>query len=186
MNANLTPDEAELALALILPPLEPRIYRFKFNDSLIDVLNTFSKIHQYDSRSDFKEAWKEWLDDNNEIIDSESRRLTSLGYRGDIIDKMYKSARYYFRKKSAEKKEPKKRHPYISIQKELLDVMDDHIVKNPHLKPADGFIDFCMNNIESLKTEVTNLIEEGITECEQIKSKIKKTYKNRYFILITS
>lgn len=167
-------------------PESPRIYRFKFSDSLIDSLNTFSKVHQYDSRSDFKEAWKEWLDENNEIVDSESKRLTKLGYRGDITDKMFKSARYYFRKKPTEKKEPKKRHPYVSIQKELLEVMDDHIVKHSHLKPADGFIDFCMNNIESLKTEVTNLIEEGITDSGQIKSKIKKTYKNRYFILITS
>jgi hypothetical protein len=167
-------------------PESPRIYRFKFDDSFIDSLNRFSKVHQYDSRSDFKEAWKEWLDEHNEIIDSESTRLTNLGYSGDIIDKMFKSARYYFRKKPAEKKEPKKRHAYISIQKELLDVMDDHILKNSHLKPADGFIDFCMNNVESLKTEVINLIQEGITESGQIKSKMKKTYKNRYFILITS
>lgn len=166
------------------PAPTPAIYRFKFDDSFVDILNTFSKVHQYDSRTDFKEAWKLWLEENNDAVETESRRLINSGYEGDIIDKMFKSARYYFRKKSTEKKEPKKRHRYVSIQKELIAAMDEYIILHTDLKPADGFVDFCKNHIDILKTEISNLIDEGITECAQIQSKVKKTFKNRYFILI--
>ena len=41
----------------------------------------------------------------------------------------YHNIQYYFRKKSTEKKEPKQRRKYISVNRELLDAMDDHIEK---------------------------------------------------------
>jgi TctA family transporter len=34
------------------------IYRYKFTQEFMDELYKFSKIHQYDERADFKEAWK--------------------------------------------------------------------------------------------------------------------------------
>ena len=92
------------------PTPVPAIYRFKFDDSFVDILNTFSKVHQYDSRTDFKEAWKLWLEENNDAVETESRRLINSGYEGDIIDKMFKSARYYFRKKRTKKKAPICKH----------------------------------------------------------------------------
>jgi hypothetical protein len=81
----------------------------------------FSKIHQYDHRKDFKEAWEIWTENNDELIEDEIRRLNNFGYDGDVVDKMFKSARYYFRKKSTEKKEPRKRRSYVGIQSELLE-----------------------------------------------------------------
>ena len=33
------------------------IYRFKFTEQFMEELYKFSKIHQYDDRKDFKEAW---------------------------------------------------------------------------------------------------------------------------------
>ena len=50
----------------------------------------------------------------------------------------------------------------------------------PHNK-SNGFDDFCKEYIELLKIEVTNLCKSGIKDSEEIKNKIKKTYKNRYF-----
>ena len=100
------------------------IFRYKFTDEFTGELFQFSKVHQYDHRKDFKEAWNIWTEDNDNIVGEEVRRLTNLGYDGDILDKMFKSARYYFRKKSTEKKEPVKRRDYIGIQKELLDSME--------------------------------------------------------------
>ena len=44
---------------------------------------------------------------------------------------------------------------------------------------------FCKENISLLKEEVTQLCKNGFTDSEEIKNKIKKTYKNRYFILIS-
>ena len=163
------------------------IYRYKFTDDFTKELYTFSKVHQYDHRKDFKEAWDIWIDDNDNLVDDEVRRLTNLGYDGDIIDKMFKSARYYFRKKNNENNEPQKRRVYIGVQKDLLDSMDEHIISNINnkdYKPSEGFSLFCKEKIELLKEEVNNLCKAGFTDHIEIKDKIKKTYKNRYFMLV--
>ena len=154
----------------------------------MEELYKFSKIHQYDDRKDFKEAWKVWTEENEDIINEESVRLNNLGYpkEGDIIDKMFKSARYYFRKKSTEKKQPIQRRQYISVTRELLDAMDNHIEENmlkEDYQPKTGFVSFCKGNEKVLKESLTKIFEQGIKDSELIQDKIKKTYKNRYFML---
>jgi len=164
------------------------IYRYKFTNEFTNELFKFSKVHQYDHRKDFKEAWEVWMGDNENIVDEEVRRLTNLGYDGDIIDKMFKSTRYYFRKKSTEKKAPAKRAIYVSSQKNLLESMDEHIKSNissREFKPSDGFDEFCKKNIDILKEQVNMLCQAGFTDSNEIKAKIKKTYKNRYFLIIS-
>jgi hypothetical protein len=161
-----------------------QIFRFKFTTEFMEELFEFSKIHQYDERKDFKEAWIQWIEDNKELVELEIDRLTNLGYDGDIVDKMFKSARYYFRKKNVEKKEPKSRREYISVSKELLDAMDIHIEDNidqPEYQPKNGFISFCKDNENLIKDAITIMIEKGINDSNGIQDKIKKTYKNRYF-----
>ena len=149
-------------------------------------LYNFSKIHQYDERKDFKEAWNIWIEENEDIINEEIRRMTNLGYDGDVLDKMFKSARYYFRKKSTEKTVPKQRRQYISVNKELLSAMDTHIEENIYkddYQPKKAFISFCKENEKILTTTITQIYAQGIKYSEVIEDKIKKTYKNRYFIL---
>lgn len=163
------------------------IYRYKFTEEFMTELFTFSKIHQYDHRKDFKEAWNIWTEENNEMISYEIRRLNNLGYDGDILDKMFKSARYYFRKKCVEKKQPVERRNYVSVQRDLLEAMDTHITssikENSNYKPSDGFMDFCKTNMDVLKKSVEELCKQGLSDSDEVKQKIKKTYKNRYFIL---
>jgi hypothetical protein len=152
----------------------------------MEELYKFSKIHQYDERKDFKEAWKVWTEDNNDIIEEEMRRIINLGYEGDVIDKMFKSARYYFRKKSTEKKEPKQRRPYISVPRELLDCMDSHIeehIYDEDYQPKTGFVTFCKSNEKVLKNAIAKIFEQTVSDSSLIEDKIKKTYKNRYFML---
>lgn len=163
------------------------IYRYKFTNEFMDELYNFSKVHQYDHRKDFKESWKIWVDENLLIISQEVERLSELGYDGDILNKMFTSARYYFRKKGTEKKEPKQRATYIGVQQDLLEAMDKHININinKEFKPSKGFEDFCKENIELLKEEVKRLVFCKIKDADEIKKKIKKTYKNRYFVIIT-
>jgi len=166
------------------------IYRYKFSERINELLLTFSKIHQYDDRKTFKEAWEIWREDNKEILECEIERLKELNYEGDIINKMFKSSRYYFRKKIIEKKEPKKRRNYIGSQKEFLDTMDKHIsnniINNSHFKPSDGFNEFCLDpsNKDLLNEEIKRLETMNIKDVIEIKNKIKKTYKNRYFMLV--
>jgi hypothetical protein len=164
------------------------IFRYKFTDDFTSELFKFSKIHQYDHRKDFKEAWKTWLEENVEIVEEETRKLKKLGYQGNVEDKMFKSARYYFRKKSTEKKAPAKRRDYVSVGKLLLEAMDTHIrmlINTEDYKPSDGFDSFCNKNKDLLKEEVNTLCKNGLTDSNEIKNKIKKTYKNRYFLFIT-
>ena len=163
------------------------IFRYKFTDDFTSELFKFSKIHQYDHRKDFKEAWKTWLEENVEIVEEETRKLKKLGYQGNVEDKMFKSARYYFRKKSTEKKAPAKRRNYVGVNKLLLEAMDTHIrdgINTEDYKPSDGFDSFCNKNKDLLREEVSTLCKNGLTDSNEIKNKIKKTYKNRYFLYI--
>ena len=164
------------------------IYRYKFTAEFMSELYQFSKIHQYDDRHSFKEAWNIWVETNETFVEGEVKRLTDIGYDGDIIDKMFKSARYYFRKKDTCQKEPQTRRQYISVQKDFLDAMDKHIADNICLreyKPSDGFNDFCNGNTKLLKDEISRLISINVTDNTIIQDKIKKTYKNRYFMMIS-
>ena len=83
----------------------PTIYRYKLSIEVMDEITTFSKVHQYDDRHTYKEAWNRWKDDHDDFISAEAERLRRLGYVGSVEDKMYKAGRYYFRKKKHNKAE---------------------------------------------------------------------------------
>tara|TARA_B100000963_G_scaffold356896_1_gene377974 strand:- start:235 stop:768 length:534 start_codon:yes stop_codon:yes gene_type:complete len=162
-----------------------QVYRFKFTPEIMAMLTQFAKLHQFDDRKTYKEAWQEWTKQNQEALEDEERRLRELRYEGDINDKMYKAARYYFRKKPTNKKEPKNRRQYISVSGELLDAMDEHIETNSRINnytPASGYDSFCQESIDLLKIEIKNICEESSISSQELATKIKKTYKNRYFI----
>ena len=168
--------------------LPATIYRFKFTEEFMEELHNFSKVHQYDHRKDFKEAWVKWADNNEDIISKEVDRLKTLGYPNDDIidDKMFKSARYYFRKKSSVRPEPKQRRQYIVVDHELLDKMDLHIISNIYnedYKPKTAFIMFCKEYKVVLQQTILTMGEKGVFDAKLIEDKIKKTYKNRYFML---
>ena len=164
--------------------IERSIYRFKFTEEFMEELYNYSKIHQYDHRKDFKEAWEKWCDEKADIISKETERLIELGYKDEdnIETKMFKSARYYFRKKNPIKSEPKQRRQYISVDHELLEAMDRHIITNDN-KPETAFLLFCKENEGILRQSVSQICAQGINDQKQIQNKIKKTYKNRYFLL---
>lgn len=166
------------------------IFRFKFTEEVTTELDNFAKIHRYDDRHSFKDAWTVWIEENNDMIKEEIERLQHCGYEGDSVDKMFKSARYYYRKKSTEKKAPKDRRQYVSVQRELLDSMDDHINNSISeqvvFKPQHGFIDFCNSNKELLQQAVVKIVESGLKDPREIQDKMKRTYKNRYFMIVKS
>ena len=159
------------------------IFRFKFSDEFTKQLYPFAKLHQYDDRHVYKEEWTRWLTNNSELIDTEITRLKGLGYDGDIVSKMYKSGRYYFRKK-ASSSDAKKRRKYISLEHDMIDAMDEHINTNyylPCFKPSIAYEQFCMEYENLVNAEKERLVQEELL-AEDIYSKLKKTYKNRYFL----
>ena len=76
-----------------------KIFRFKLNDDLSAIITQFAKIHLYDDRHTYKDAWQNWLVENRDSVDREVVRLQQLDYKGDVVDKMFKTGRYYFRGK---------------------------------------------------------------------------------------
>ena len=66
--------------------------------------------------------------------------------------------------------------------------MDRHISANIYRKdyqPKTGFDEYCADNIDVLRASIMLINEQGITDVREIEEKIKKTYKNRYFIKTT-
>jgi endo-alpha-1,4-polygalactosaminidase (GH114 family) len=104
------------------------IYRFNFSEKISHRILCFSKMYQYEERTFYKEKWDLWCEENNDLILTETERLKQLGYEGDVLDKMYKASRYYFRKKKMEKNIPKKREQYISLSKQILQSIDFYII----------------------------------------------------------
>jgi hypothetical protein len=176
------------------------------------------------------------LDDIAQAMEIEKRRLEENGYTGDIADKMFKAGRYYFRKKAASSSVPDLpllrvlseestgtptptptpppsstttpggRRPYITMSKECIKAMDQHILaassasSTTEFKPSSCYNDFYQTQMtsdqmtkeighiiekyEKTPGAMTNITPEELTE--QIMDKIKKTYKNRYYKYISA
>ena len=174
------------------------IFRFKLSDEIVDALLDFSKMHQFDDRHAYADAWNEWKNAPHisKMLANEIERLQNLDYRGSaesIENKIFKSGRYYFRNKSFVKVPPKPRGKYISVSKELISAMDEHIMRGINHNsnncgqtpspPADLFNEFCKKCVDILKIEIDRLIDlEHFSEDPAlIISKIKKTFKHRVF-----
>lgn len=163
-----------------------QVYRFKFTLDIMNMLHEFAQIHKYDDKETYKEAWENWTKENEKIIQEEETRITNLGWSGDIKNKMYKSAKYYFRNKTNEKKEPKKRKKYTRVTIDLRMSIDRHInssIKDDTYKPSDGLNNFYEQFREIINDEYESLSKLGISK-KDVDDKIKKTYKNRYFQII--
>jgi hypothetical protein len=162
--------------------MEFTTYRHNFSEDFLQELFNFSKIHQFVDRNTFKEKWKDWCEINQEIIEREAQKLIDNGYKGNCIQKMYISARYYLRKKNTEKPEPKERRPYTNLSKLILEVMDNQIkecISNTDDKPSLCHDRFISSNNELLIEEINN--NKSLSK-EDFYYKVKKTYKNRFFI----
>jgi hypothetical protein len=171
----------------------PQTYRYKFSIEIMNEVTAFSKIHQYDDRQTYKEAWDLWKEDQKDIIDTETDRLMRLGYTGSVEDKMYRAGRYYFRKKNmSATKERQNRRGYISINRKVRAAMDTHIreiIDGDDFTPASGYADFCENNLEILTEEIYRICREdaaAAVDSKLLVEKFKKTYKNRYYLLSRS
>lgn len=163
-----------------------KVYRFKFSSDFQLLLMSFADKHRFDDPDLFRENWNEWVIENNNEIEKESRLLVQMGCQKNIYDKMYRSVRYYFKNKPIQKKDPKKRRKYVHFDKKFLKDMDIHIMEiafRQDFKPEFAFNNFISDITYSslLDNEKERLLAEDWEEVN-IDSKIKKTYKNRYFI----
>jgi hypothetical protein len=182
-------------------PIILQTHRYVFSEEFTSELYEFAKIHQYDDRKTFKDSWKEWLDDKDIalLVKSEVNRLEYHGFVGDVHDKMYKSARYYYRKKSNQPTIQPERKEYVGFSKEILSGMDTHIknqiIANTQIKknktistisPAKGFDFYYEENKHQIikelhkeRTNPNNTISRDVVV--EITNRYKKTYKNRFY-----
>ena len=172
-------------------------FRFKFSQDFTEPMSYFAKIHQFDDRIIFKEAWLEWTnrDEITSLINDEIKKLTNQGYSGDVMDKMFKSARYYYRTKKEPKEPLNPRKVYVGFSSNMLEIIDNHIKarflentkKNKqnmiitNISPAHAYADFVETHQAEIAVETLYLGLDN-TDIENVSNKFKKTYKNRYFI----
>ena len=110
-----------------------KTHRYEFSEPAMMELQYFTQVHKYDERKAFKEAWKKWVqtEDIAKMIATETARLTSEGFVGDIEAKMFTAVRYYFRKKPAQTENPVEQTPrkkYVGFTGNILTSMDRHIL----------------------------------------------------------
>ena len=151
-------------------------HHFNYSDNFADLLANFATEHLEDKNKEFKAAWKTWTDDHSAEIEKETAKMKQEGYPGDVAEKMYFSARYYYRKKAireqTELKNPDEKTPrkkYESIDKHVLVQMNDQIVLQfqtnaNKMTPSKAFAEYCDQH---------NIAEDD--------AKMKKTYKNLYW-----
>ena len=166
------------------------IYRYKLAAPFQERLRIFAQEHKHlEDPSAFRNAWEQWVGENAELLERETRRLSDMGYEGSVSQKIYKSARHYHRLRSQDRPEPRQRRKYVALPREVLDLMDGHIteVAFPEtLRPAEAYLDF--QRTESGKGGRSPLPGACAWLCEthnytaqSAEQKVKKTYKNRYF-----
>jgi hypothetical protein len=179
-------------------------FRFKFTSLVMDELSVFSKIHQHDNRTDFKDAWELWTKQHKVLVDNETTRLVEAGFNGDVADKMFKSARYYFRNKSSVPSTQNGRKRYEGIHTPILLTMDNqihtqidnHILdEKPEkerissISPAEAFQMFCddhqTNIVDAMRMDLHNGVCTNISRdtVSTYMNRLRKTYKNRFYII---
>jgi hypothetical protein len=193
-NANNKTNKQPKQINMVYTALnvELKTHRFDFSKEIENDLRDFARIHQYDERKQLKENWQIWInvEPNKTAIQNESDRLFEMGYKGDIIKKMFTSIRYYYMKKKPDAKEEngkQNRKIYISLSPILLELIDNHIINQIKQKsknnicnfiPSSAYLEFCKEYQYELLDEIKIL--KDVLDDEEIINKFKKTYKNRY------
>ena len=162
------------------------MFRHTFSKQFVEVLGGFSKLHQDDERKEFKSAWADWIasDSIKPLINHEIKVLRDCGFEGDVLDKMFKSCRYYFRNKGVGDDESKKeRKTYVGLSKLVLQHMDQHIKEQFGLRPEDAYNNYCNKFTQKIKDEIQTFCLESGDSVDDVYKKYKKTYKNRFYVM---
>jgi hypothetical protein len=169
-------------------PIILKQHHFNYSDSFADKLSTFATAHLEDTNKEFKSAWKEWTEQNKEMIEQEISKMNGEGFEGSVEDKMYFSARYYYRKKAKKEQteepqqieeEKPQRKKYECLDKVVLIQMNEHILSQIYSSAdrTDGSR-IAVSNMTPSKAFTNYCKTFGI--CEENAS-TKKNYKNLYW-----
>ena len=176
--------------------------RHTFGKELYDALNGFAQENKNCDRKTYKTLWQKWTENEKikEWISVEMEKQPGQ----DVLDKMYKSSWYYYRKRGDAKEEVVDKIPrkqYDAFDQQILKKIDGHIrnqIKNTstmneksqaisNITPAESFESFCEDERELLLEEINisygEDTSEPVTKEEAILvvNKFKKAYKNKFY-----
>jgi len=156
-----------------------KTFRFLFSENITNLLNTFSNLHKNKHRKVFQTEWNHFVKENQDVMQEEINRIQSSGYKGNVLEKMFTSARYYYRKKTLkESSTPKERKEYKKIPKSILYNMDNHIREQikKGSSPTSSFDEY----FQQIQTLLKSQNQFNIELEDNIEKKLKNSYKNRY------
>jgi len=165
-------------------------------------------IHRDDDRKEFKNQWKTWItNDIYNLLQSEVELQKEAGNKGDIWDNMFKSARYYYRKKAIKQERDEdeedeedeeeesdtdspapKKSQHFRFSSEILKNMDAHICEqqNMNMSPSEKYDDYCANNKDAILVEILKIkskLKTELLDTVDVSVRFKKTYKNRIYVM---
>ena len=162
-------------------------YRFKFNKEILDSIKVFSKIHSEDCGEDFLDAFQLWKRANHELIDKEEKRIVDLGFKGNIEEKIYKSARYYFKNKKTKPIASNNKYlktNYIPRNPSFFLLLEKYIKNNSSQKASILYKQFMAETDNEISSEISKemirLKNYQLNDVECLK-KIKKSFNNAYY-----
>tara|TARA_Y100000591_G_C21852886_1_gene712838 strand:+ start:540 stop:1040 length:501 start_codon:yes stop_codon:yes gene_type:complete len=159
-------------------------YRYNFTEDFQEKLKLFAIKHSNDYIDDFRINFESWCKENEDEITCQELILCRMGYNGDFSNKMFKSARYYLKNKKGDKKVAKERKKYTVKNDMLLCAIKEHIANlNNVMQPKLAYKDFMENNIDIIERVKDKLILNEDYDEKSALNKIKKIYKNKYFII---
>ena len=182
--------------------MEFKRYRFDFTEKVKLMLADFANMNKNTTRKEFTEAWNTWLSHETikSLLESERGRMESEGFEGDVLDKMFKSARYYHKKRDTNINPQERSNAGIKcknrfsrgflsemdeyIQMQLMDI--NNVVKNNGkimntLSQAEAYNIYCNGNRDQILSEFMLIKNQRGELTMDMVEKLKKTYKNRFY-----
>ena len=172
-------------------------FRYDFSSEVGDLLAKFSDDHETEKYKIFQSSWNSWIntDEVREILTKECNHLQKEGYIGDVWDKMYKSARYYYKKRGQINKEDKntrtERSPKIKfsanylkqVNESILSQLNKNITDNNiiNLSNTEAFNEFCKSNKTEIVEELRLVKDQHGEIPKDIIKKMKKVFKNHFY-----
>jgi len=172
--------------------------RLAFSEEFASKIYTFSNTYCREHFKVFREKWNTWQTEHKEELDNEIEKIQSTGIKNsidEIKEKIYTSARFYFRKQSKQQEKKQKQNerknnkrevklPPISktIKQTIEQFIQDKQQKiQNQKKPIEIYREYCETYIKEINHEINRLRQ--ITQVhtlnpQEISLKFKKAFHN--------
>lgn len=184
--------------------------KYIFSEEFSSVLHEFSKEHHREQIKIFRESWKTWISNDDIQIkikeEMEKMRKSNVMWTdGEIMQKIYTSARFYYRKKEKQtnktneiKQTETKTKPYIGFTKDFIKLIDnnikEHVLQKTEtettviLHQKQIFHKFTLEHTEEINEELGKLKQKYdemnvIFKPHDIAIKCKKVFTNRFYLI---